>query len=682
MTLTRPRGKRLAAVLVLLLAGGPLAGAEPPYQERYRPRFHFTPERNWMNDPNGLVFHDGEFHLFYQYNPSGDRWGHMSWGHAVSEDLVHWRHLPVAIPEADGIMAFSGSAVADHRNSSGLGRDGRPPLVAIYTGRRNSDNQQSQWIASSTDRGRTWTIYPGNPVLDIGSKDFRDPKVFWHEPAREWVMVVAMAAERKVRFYGSPDLLRWTLRGELGPAGSVRGIWECPDLFPLPVEGETGGRERWVLIVNVGSGAPAGGSGGQYFIGDFDGRKFTQDAGATPEEESKDTEPAGTMLADFEGTDYGDWKPAGEAFGKAPACGALPDQQTVTGFRGAGLVNTYLGGDASQGTLTSPAFEIASPYINFLIGGGSHAGSTCVNLLVEGKVERTATGADDEKLDWHAWDVRDLKGRRAQIEIADRHTGRWGHINTDHIVLAGAPARSAGDGALWLDHGADFYAAVTWSDVPATDGRRILLGWMSNWEYAQDAPTSPWRSAMSLPRELGLRATPAGIRLVARPVRELERLRGEHIAIRDRDVTGSVRFLEGSAIRGDLLEVIAEIEPRGASSFGLEVREGAGEETVIRVQGSGDAISVDRRRSGRADFHSRFAGVASAPCRLRAGAVKLHVLVDASSVEVFANDGEAVLTATIFPSPESTGASLFAEGGAVRVRSLDAWALRSIWPRP
>jgi sucrose-6-phosphate hydrolase SacC (GH32 family) len=240
-------------------AGGP--GREP-----WRPQFHFTPAKNWTNDPNGMVFYDGEYHLFYQYNPLGDKWGHMSWGHAVSRDLVRWEHLPVALREGDDVMIFSGSAVVDWNNTSGFGKDGKPPLVAIYTGHYTKKPLQNHHIAFSTDRGRTWTKFQGNPVLGIGDRDFRDPKVFWHDATKRWVMAVAWPTKRKVRFYASPDFQRWTHLSDFGPAGATAGIWECPDLFPVDLEKQKGTR-KWVLVVNVGSGAPAGGSGCQYFVG-------------------------------------------------------------------------------------------------------------------------------------------------------------------------------------------------------------------------------------------------------------------------------------------------------------------------------------------------------------------------------------------------------------------------------
>lgn len=228
-----------------------------------------------MNDPNGLFHFGGEYHLFYQHNPFGTRWGHMSWGHATSRDLLTWTHHPVAIPEAHGWMIFSGSAAVDSNNRSGLCA-AAPCVVAMYTAHR--EGRQVQHVAYSGDRGRTWMNYAANPVLDLGLADFRDPKVAWHAPTRRWVVAVALPKHRQVVFYSSRDLRSWTETGRFGPAGATAGIWECPDLIRVPVERPGGGRgpgERWVLVVSVGSDAPAGGSGVQYFVGEFDGARFT-----------------------------------------------------------------------------------------------------------------------------------------------------------------------------------------------------------------------------------------------------------------------------------------------------------------------------------------------------------------------------------------------------------------------
>jgi fructan beta-fructosidase len=490
------------------------------YREPWRPQFHFTPAKNWMNDPNGLVYYDGEYHLFYQYNPLGDKWGHMSWGHAVSRDLVHWQHLPVALREENDVMIFSGSAVVDWKNTSGFGKDGRPPLVAIYTGHYTKKPLQNQQFAYSNDRGRTWTKYPGNPVLDIHEKDFRDPKVIWHEPSKRWVMAVAWPIQRKVRFYASPDLKTWTHLSDFGPAGSVEGIWECPDLFPLAVDGQA----KWVLIVNVGSGAPAGGSGCQYFVGDFDGTKLTLDPSYPQKKAGQKSQPA-----------------------------------------------------------------------------------------------------------------------------------------------------------LWLDHGPDFYAAVTWSDVPPRDGRRLALGWMSNWQYANDVPTSPWRSAMTVPRELRLRRTADGLRLVQKPVTELEKLRGPLHRFQGGTVGEANAWVKRSGRGSGPLEMVLEFAPATTGTTGVKLFKGEEEETAVSVDRAQGRIAIDRTRSGNVAFHAKFPGVASAPIAGADGRVKLHVFVDACSVEVLVNDGEQVLTFLAFPSQTARAVELFGPDEGATVSALDVWPLASCW---
>ena len=670
----QPRSWAVLAVGMALTCAAHGASASD-YTEPFRPQFHFTPERNWMNDPNGMVFYEGEYHLFYQFNPFGDKWGHMSWGHAVSPDMVHWEHLPLALAEEDGVMIFSGSAVVDWKNTSGFGKDGKPPLVAIYTGHYTEKPLQNQHIAYSNDKGRTWTKYEGNPVLDIGAKDFRDPKVMWHAPTKRWVMTVALSIDRKIQFYSSPNLKDWTFLSEFGPAGSVTGIWECPDLFELPVAGTK--EKRWVLIVNVSAGPPAGGSGGQYFIGNFDGARFTPD----PDIALKplpEFVPPGQVLADFEGDNYSGWKATGEAFGSGPPRGRLDGQNPVGGFKGHGLVNTFLRGDGTQGTLTSSEFEITRPFVNFLIGGGAHK-ETCMSLLVDGKVVRTASGEDNEHLAWRSWDVREFAGRTARIEIVDSHTGGWGHINVDHIMLADAPARAASEPALWFDYGKDFYAAVSWSDVPESDGRRLWLGWMSNWQYAQDVPTSPWRSAMSIPRELHLRKTTAGIRLVQQPVRELAKLRQQHQQFKGGDVTAANTWIKKNKIEGDQLELIIEFAPAQSGVQGVKVLKGASEGTVIGVDRTNGRVFVDRTRSGRVDFHPKFAGVHDAPLTKRDGTVKLHVFVDACSVEVFVNEGETVLTELVFPRKNSRGIEFFGTEKIATLRAVEVWKLKTAW---
>ncbi|HEU5429794.1 MAG TPA: GH32 C-terminal domain-containing protein [Actinocrinis sp.] len=846
----RRRRRRLAAAALalgalLLPATASAAGADTAaagsdgaaaYHEPYRPQYHFTPAQNWMNDPNGLIYYHGQYNLFFQYNPSGSSWGNIEWGHAVSTDLVHWTEQPVAIPQDAGEYVFSGSVVYDKTNSSGLGTALNPPLVAVYTSAQKATGVQRQALAYSLDGGTTWTKYSGNPVLDLGSQNFRDPKVFWNAPGNEWLMVVARSDLHEVYFYSSTDLKQWTYLSEFGPAGATGGVWECPDLYPLPVDGNA--RDvKWVLVVNINPGSYAGGSGAQYFVGTFNGTTFTSDdpAGYTP--------PSGNVFADFEGSGYGDgWTTTGAAFGNGPAQGTLAGQQTVTGYLGHGLVNSFINGDSTTGTLTSPSFTVSQPYINFLVGGGDHAyvpggvpygtappgpvfddfssgwGSgwsatgdfanagptaeslpgqidpraldTCVvscdpaegtitspaftvnsnyidfliaggdhpmdqpnptainllinggvvatatgknsgemdwtswnvaqykgqqatiqvvdqnngstgwghlmvdhivfssaaaapynpqtgvNLLVDGKVVDSATGQNAEALDWTSWNVSSLIGKTAQLQIVDDNVGGWGHVNADQITFADTPALSSIQRAHWIDYGEDFYATASYNDAPG--GKRIEIAWMNNWDYGGNIPTSPWRSADTFPRELSLRTIDGAVRLVQQPVNQLKTLRQpDAYNAAALSVTNGTQPLGAS---GQALEINADLNAGNAARFGLDVRVGSGQYTQIGYDVATQRLYIDRSHSGNTGFDPTFYGVQSAPLPLDCADLKLHVLVDASSVEVFADQGEVVLTDQIFPDSSAIGVDAFAADGSATVRHLTAWRLSSIWP--
>ncbi len=488
--------------------------------EPYRPQFHFSPETGWMNDPNGMVYYDGEYHLFYQYTPKEINYPRPKhWGHAVSDDLVYWEHLPLALsPDSLGEI-WSGSAVVDWENTSGLQTGKEAVLVAIFT--HFDEGLQHQSLAYSNDRGRTWTKYSHNPVIpNPGLGDFRDPKVFWHQDTRGWVMVLA-AADR-VMIYTSPNLIDWQFASHFGEFdGAHSGVWECPDLFPLYRDGDPK-EEQWVLLVSVGSGAPNGGSGTQYFIGDFDGEIFT-----------------------------------------------------------------------------------------------NHS-----------------------------------------------------------------PARSVN----WIDYGLDNYAGVTFSDVPKADGRRIFVGWMSNWSYAYKVPTNPWRGSMTLPRELKLVTNQTGIpQLVSSPIQELEKLRLKH--------TWSINYEEGSlgdtlALPGyeaviqelgdQTLEITAEIDPGTANQFGFRIKNKIENEVLVGYDVKADMLFVDRRSSGIVDFDSSFAHhIHSAPLKLESNIIQMHIFIDSSSVEVFANGGKVVITAQIFPSEILNEVEFYTLNGIVKSLIFDAWELRS-----
>ena len=271
--------KNLYSSIVLLfslvLFASNLKGLEST--EQWRPTFHFSPQKNWTNDPNGLIYFNGYYHLFFQHNPSGNQWGNMSWGHAKSKDLLHWEELPVAIPK-DSAYIFSGCVVLDKDHVSGLGDPKKPLFIAIYTADFPNKGEE-QHLAYSNDEGLTWVKYDKNPIINIRLKDFRDPNVFWHEPTKQYVMAVSKPKEFIIQFYGSKNLIQWELLSEFGQQGDVEKIWECPSLLQIPVEGKLG-RKKWVLFVSS-QGPYKDYVGMQYFVGDFDGKNFNNENSAS-----------------------------------------------------------------------------------------------------------------------------------------------------------------------------------------------------------------------------------------------------------------------------------------------------------------------------------------------------------------------------------------------------------------
>ncbi|PKH37344.1 levanase/fructan beta-fructosidase [Nocardioides alpinus] len=456
-----------------------------------RPRDHFTAQQGWLNDPNGLIRHEGEHHLFFQHHPAGLVHGPISWGHAVSPDLLTWTELPIAIAATPIAHIWSGSVVHDAANSSGLAPEGQGPLVALYTRFEPATGIQSQCLAHSVDRGLTWQPYAGNPVLDIGSTGFRDPKVFRHGDG--WAMVLVLAEERIVQLYRSPDLISWTHHSSFGPEGFVTGAWECPDLVRVPVEDSADTAD--VLLVSVWDGGPAGGSGMQYVVGQLDdaGFRSTQDA-------------------------------------------------------------------------------------------------------------------------------------------------------------------------QWVDRGADFYAAISYADGAGPEP--VVQAWMSNWQYADQVPASGFRGSMTLARRLSLRRRDGELVLVQRPVVRA----GEQVhALVDHDLTGTLAL----PVAARTCRIVADVEPGSAPVFGLRVRVGDGERTTLTIDVAARTVSLDRTASGTVDVHPAFAAVHTAPLPGGEGPVRLEVVVDVASVEVFVGDGELVLTDQVFPDPGSTGIEVFADGGTAHVHRLD-----------
>ncbi|GAC13727.1 glycoside hydrolase family 32 protein [Aliiglaciecola lipolytica] len=622
--------------------------------EAFRPKYHFTPAENWMNDPNGMVYYAGEYHLFYQYHPESTVWGPMHWGHAVSRDMVNWEHLPIALfPDELGTI-FSGSAVVDWNNTSGLGTKDNPPMVAIFTyhnaksEKAGNNDFQTQGIAYSTDKGRTWTKYSANPVLNNpGKVVFRDPKVSWHEPSQRWIMVLAQGDN--IGFYSSTNLRDWVAESSFGQNwGEHGGVWECPDLIRVNVSGTD--EYKYVLIVSVMPGAPNGGSGTQYFIGDFDGSVFT----LAPEIQNAlqpipGVFPKGQVFEDFEG-DFKNWTVSGSAFGNTPAKGAYGNQQEVTGFNGNGLANSFNTGDEATGRLSSHAFTLTHPFINFYVGGGSHVEQTAVNLLINGKVVRSTSGPESEKLQPASWDVGEFIGQSASIEIVDSAQGGWGHILADQFVFANEPANAAKHPALWLDYGTDNYAGVTFSDVPKDDGRLMLMGWMSNWFYANQVPTQKWRSAMTIPRSLSLQNTRLGLRLISKPVTELDFISIQQFQQDNLQVHKETPLFSDVDLRAGSNRLRISLKDFNGKELVFEYLNSLQEKVSITVDVLSKQMLIDRTQSGNVDFEARFAGVQHGLLDTDFNHLEFDIFYDNSSIEVFVNGGELVMSALVFPN--------------------------------
>ena len=422
-------------------------------REQYRPLYHHTPAYGWMNDPNGMFFKDGVWHLYFQHNPYGSQWENMTWGHSTSSDLIHWTFQgdPVQ-PDAWGSI-FSGSSVVDKNNTAGFGENA---IVALYT---SAGENQTQSMAYSTDNGKTFTKYDGNPIITSNVPDFRDPHMFWNEDIKKWNMI--LAAGQQMNIYSSDNLKDWKFESSFGAEyGSHGGVWECPDLMKMKVRGTD--KEKWMLVCNINPGGPSGGSATQYFVGDFDGHKFT--------------------------------------------CESKPE---VT---------------------------------------------------------------------------------------------------------------------KWMDYGKDHYATVTFDNAP--NGRHVALAWMSNWQYANQVPTMQYRSANSIPRDLGL----------------FEYKGNTYCSVTPSEEITAARSKKPSKSLSEACEMVVNL--KGDATITLS--NSKGEKVVMTYKAKDETFSMDRTLSGKTDFSSDFAAITTAPVYGKMN--KLRIFIDKSSIEVFDNDGKMAMTNLVFPT--------------------------------
>lgn len=473
-------------------------------KESFRPVYHHTPAYGWMNDPNGMFYKDGVYHLYFQYNPYGSVWGNMHWGHSTSTDLMHWKFEGCAIvPDAWGAI-FSGSCVVDHENTAGFGKEA---VVAFYTSAKSTPwgDIQMQSMAYSLDNGKTFTKYEGNPILTSSEKDFRDPKVFWYAPGKHWVMMLAVGQHMEI--YSSVNLKEWKKESEFGAMqGAHGGVWECPDLVEIPVEGTR--EKKWVLICNLNPGGPFGGSAAQYFVGSFDGKKFVNES---------------------------------------------PTQ------------------------------------------------------------------------------------------------------------------------TKWMDWGKDNYATVTWNNAP--DGRCIALGWMSNWQYANNVPTRQYRSANTLARDLTLYREGQELFLKSTPSVEVKKARGKKVSIPSFKVSEKHEIVNLFEDNQGAYEVEILIQNAGASKIAFCLLNDKGEKVSMYYDLNRKQFVMDRSESGTVDFSKDFPAVTVAPANVDKELV-LRLFVDRSSIEAFGEDGKFVMTNLVFPSQPYVKMCFEADKNGYAVKTLNVYTLQ------
>lgn len=473
-------------------------------KESFRPVYHHTPAYGWMNDPNGMFYKDGLYHLYFQYNPYGSVWGNMHWGHSTSTDLMHWKFEGCAIvPDAWGAI-FSGSCVVDHENTAGFGKEA---VVAFYTSAKSTPwgDIQMQSMAYSLDNGKTFTKYEENPILTSSEKDFRDPKVFWYAPGKHWVMILAVGQHMEI--YSSVNLKEWKKESEFGAMqGAHGGVWECPDLVEIPVEGTR--EKKWVLICNLNPGGPFGGSAAQYFVGSFDGKKFVNES---------------------------------------------PTQ------------------------------------------------------------------------------------------------------------------------TKWMDWGKDNYATVTWNNAP--DGRCIALGWMSNWQYANNVPTRQYRSANTLARDLTLYREGQELYLKSTPSVEVKKARGKKVSIPSFKVSEKHEIVNLFEEKQGAYEVEIVIQNAGASKIDFCLLNDKGEKVSMYYDLNRKQFVMDRSESGTVDFSKDFPAVTVAPVNVDKE-LTLRLFVDRSSIEAFGEDGKFVMTNLVFPSQPYVKMCFEADKNGYAVKALNVYKLQ------
>ena len=626
------------------------------YSEPFRPQYHFSPLSGWIGDPDGLVRYQGRYHLYW-------------WGHAYSDDLVYWHdQIPSVMRDDDGgFTYFSGSVAIDERNHSGFGDGSRVPLLAFYTMHFGDDKPEWQGVSVGYDFSN-YFYYRGNPVLRAPQRRFRDPQVFYDAPRRRWLMILSLPDRQTLSLYSSRNLLEWSYLSSFGGYGARGAWWETPDMIEMPVVGGEEGQRKWVVLCSHSPNSV------QYFIGDFDGDRFVLDPAANAYLLTGAGLP-GRVLADFE-----DGLPAGWTVSGAETVVERRNPSRRADGLGDGWLLVRGADDGEAVEVESSEFVIDERYINFLWAG---KGAASVSLWVDGVEALGSRNPDSAHMQWQSWDVSAWDGKAARLRVVAAG-GADGYVAVDHIMLSATPMKAGREHANWLDHGFDYYAVRSFRNYDDDDIGVRTMAWMGNWRYANDVPTSWGRGALALARRLELRRYANGMRLHQQPVEAYAKLRGDALDYTSSALParGLLSALMGFAPGANVYELDVRFEPDGDDAYlGLELgrRADGGYAMLLGYERAGSRVVLKRVQPETGAFSDHFPEENWAVVEPQDGVLRLRLFVDQSSVEIFANDGEASMTAAMFPAGDSVDVGVVTDNiGASRL-TIRAWPLRSIW---
>lgn len=625
------------------------------YNEKYRPQFHFSPIKGWVGDPDGTLKYNGEYHLFW-------------WGHATSRDLVYWNEEPYPMKGGDGTFTYyTGSIVVDTLNTSGFGTEDSIAMVAIYTKHHNRNSKtpgiEEQAISISKDY-RNFHYWEGNPVIGSDREHFRDPYVFWDDIYQRWAMVITAPTEKQIEIYTSSNLKSWEYQSSFGPLGAVKEMWEVPELFQIPLDDDPNNK-KWVMICGMGPNKA------QFWVGEFDGKKFIPDS-KTVNYLTKGEGLNGVLIEDFE---------SGFSFWERNDHISIFIEKSIPGYFGESYTSVKGSQELSGKNLVSKEFVIERNNLNFLFSSSEKSFGSGIKLFVNDQEVANKYSDGIKEFKWIGFDVSKWLGEKAHIEVSNSSKNKEEWVAIDHLIQSDVLLDTNREHANWIDWGQDFYAISRYRDFDVKkDEKYRWIGWLGNWTYVREAPTSWGSTAESIPRLISLISSNEGYLLTQNPIKELKKLRSDSLLIESRNISGIEPLQEFTPVRNTYeLKATFDLNNHIDQDFGIHIAVGGSDKIVLGYNKSTSNIYLDRTKSGDVSFHPDFPSVAKAPITLKGEEITFHVFVDQLSIEVFVNDGMKSITSLVFPNPDNVKIELFSNSGTTHLQRLEAWNLKSIW---